>query len=307
MKMDLLIFELRFIRKLLLAPTTNNVVDLHSNYMDNHLGGMDNNACRSKRNWLSFMGSKRKDKLVNWCSQDVTRAIFHGKQRVKEGYQKVTNSHMSFLMDMMSFFLLAQSAPGDDKIVRTCARICNSLLMQLLVALLWSNKRLECENWIREHLSKLASLRTGTGDTILHLLLSDHVGLLPKEPLTRIMVEEAKMDVNIVNRYRETPLHSLSKYIEFYVSNELTEDQMNVAQLLIENGSHMDAVSAFGKEASYCLSRMVPRWSFNFNLKCLAARSILKHGVRYDKQPASVITFIESHKPGPENVNWFID
>ena len=59
----------------------------------------------------------------------------------------------------------------------------------------------------------------------------------------------------------------------------------------------MDSLDNTGNEASHAFSRLFPKWSFNFNLKCLAARAIIKHGVQYENiAPKTQLAFIESHK-----------
>ena len=165
-----------------------------------------------------------------------------------------------------------------------------------MVVLLESNKKHESEVWIKEHVYELISLRTKGGDTILHKVFYICLDCFPIESFVRMFVEECKMDVNVQNNWRATPLHCLSSMImceQIYP----TEDVMRVAELLISNGSHMDAVDVDGLEASQYFSRRCPKWSFNFSLKCLAARAILKHG--YEQYvPKNMIPFIESHKPG---------
>ena len=169
--------------------------------------------------------------------------------------------------------------------------------LQLIVILLASNKKSDCEVWIKENMSELLSLSTHTGDSMLHLIPTIEVGPFDFKPMLRMLVTEGKMDVNVVNKFRQTPLHLLSRRLHFLLSFHLrTEKILGVAELLIDNGAHMDAVDNIGMEASYYLSQRFPKWAFNFSLKCLAARAILKHGVRYEKMPDMLEAFIQSHK-----------
>ena len=136
-------------------------------------------------------------------------------------------------------------------------------------------------------------------NSILHLILRMKVGRFSREPIMRLLIEGCKMDVNVENICRETPLHWLSSDVSLLPRRQPTEEMMNIAELLIDNGAHMDSVDICGKEASSTLSQKFPKWSFNVNLKCLAARAILKHGVKYKKVVADTeVDFIESHKPG---------
>ena len=295
--MDNVIFELRFLRKMTLSPAVNNVVDLNSPDMDTDLCGMDINMFQRKRDRLAvFRNRWTKTRLVSMCTAGIDRALFPWGLS-KDAYQSITDEQVTVLMEMMNFFLV-QCKSCEKKIgVYTYIKV----LLQLFVALLASNKKLEFEGWIKEHLSEIISIRTDIGCSILHMVLRVKRGCFPKEPILRLFVEKGKMDVNVADIWRHTPLHKLSITARGQISfrEQPTEDMMRIAELLINNGAHMDAVDIQGHEASSFFSKRFPRWSLNFTLKCLAARAILKHGIRYEKYaPKTTIPFIESHKPG---------
>ena len=228
-----------------------------------------------------------KERLISMCNADVTDSLFPRGQR-EDAYKNITDEQFTVLMEMVNFFLVQYMSHMW-------------VLLQLLVVLLASNKKSDCERWIREHLSELISLRRGGGNSILHDCLFISVGCFSKEPIRRLFIEEGKMNVNVENIQRDTPLHLLSSLVACfsYRQIKISEGSTRLVDLLIDNGAHMDSVNVDGEEASRYLSQTFPRWSFNFNLKCLAARAILKHGIRYEKiAPVLMIPFIESLKPG---------
>ena len=280
--MEKLIFELRLLRQTFLAdqPTIDHVLRMNRHINLNLYTG---------RNLLLF-----------WCKNDVLNALFTAYHDENSVYQNITDDQMSSLTEIMSFFL-QQHNRSEDEILHFRGSACIRLILQLIVVLLTSNKRHECEAWVREHSAELMSLRTQNANSILHLVLDIDVGIFHRAPIVSLLVDEFKMDVNVQNVDRETPLHWLSKRVRFFSQNQMPSlDIRRVAGLLIDSGAHMDAVDVSGKEASHPFSRKFPQWSFNFKLSCLAAKAIIKHGVRYErlKLPASVVTFIQSHKPG---------
>ena len=292
--MDNAIFEMQVLRKIWFSPTsaTNNAVDWES--MDTtDIRAMDILMFQEKRDRYNGYS---KTKIVSLCTSDVKLALF---PRDQELYRNISDEQISILLELMTCYLLQCKSFQSDSLL--------DLLVYLSVFLLASNKKQESEVWIREHLSELASLRNTYGTSILHKCMNYWMyDNLPKEPLVRLLVEEGKMDVNVVNTaLRETPLHFLSRGLCFaevihgqFKTFKGKEDMMNIAEILINNGAHMDAVDKFGREASHVFSQRCPQWSFNVSLKCLAARALVKHGVRYEKHaPALLIPFIESHKP----------
>ena len=293
--MDIVIFELLFLRKIISAPTINNRIDLYSSYMHTGLSGMDNYLFEEKRYVLQRLRTWTKIRLISRCINDVENSLFLPGRRD----QNITDEQITVLLDMMNF-LLVQFQSCEGEIRQNCQKGYMDTLIQLVVVALASNKKTPCEVWINEHLSELVSLRNNVGCSILHAALSINVGYFPVAPIVRVCVEEGKMDVNDGNIYRETPLHLLSYSARLqyrYRNRKPTEDMMRIAELLINNGAHMDAVDILGHEASSFFSKRFPQWSFNFTLKCLAARAILKHGIRYEKYaPKTIIPFIESHK-----------
>ena len=302
--MDNVIFELQFLFKMALEPEVNNVVDLYSPDMETELWGMDVNRFRRERDRLGRSKSWSKSQLTGHIANQVSRDLFPRAQHTPVAtYKNITDDQISVLMELMNFVLLhAKSLEGDVFIYSYV-----HLLVQLMVVLLASNQNAECKAWIRENFSELVTLKTNTGSSILHHMtnMDRSIGRFPIVPLVRLLVEDCKMDVNVEDNRRATPLHWLSSSAARHVDlcrRKPTKDMIRIAELLIDNGAHMDSVDNKGKEASCFFSKTFPKWSFNFSLKCLAARALLKHGVRYELQldmPATVITFIESHKVTP--------
>ena len=276
--MDNVIFELVFLRKILLAPNTNYVFDLDMLDMDTDRYGVDVNLLREKR---ARYGVERwsKELFVADCRLDVYKVLFPMDQEI---YRNITDEQISIMKTLMTFYLLQCESQEDIGSRLECV----DLLVSLIVVLLESNKKLECEVWVKEHLSGLMSVKAYHDNTVLHVALDMHNLRLPREPLVRLLVEEAKMDVNIVNSKRETPLHLLSRNAYFMEKEQIhimsTEDMMKLAEILINNGAHMDMVN-LGMEASWYFSKKFPQFAFNTNLKCLAAKAILRHGIKYEK------------------------
>ena len=294
--------EMRFLREILLAPTigASNAVDFES--MDTDLFGMNRFEFQATRNTMEGWSKAR----VVWFKRRYIKLLFYMDQQI---YRNITDEQISILLELMTCYLLQCKSFKENVSI---SHDLLDLMVSLNVFLLASNKKQQCEVWIREHFSELVSVRSGKGDSILHECMEQIQWILmkdlnlPMEPFVRLLVEEGKMDVNVVNTQRsETPLHLLSVITSYMDLNESilypkmpTEDMMKIAEILINNGAHMDAVDASGREASWYFSQRFPRWSFNVSLKCLAAKALLKHGVRYEiRAHATVIPFIESHKP----------
>ena len=72
----------------------------------------------------------------------------------------------------------------------------------------------------------------------------------------------------------KTPLHLLSARLAYMEQNVKglfptmpTEDTVRIAEILINNGAHMDAVDDFGNEASGYFPQRFPQWSFNVSFE----------------------------------------
>ena len=273
---------------MVLAPTTNNVVALYSPYMDTDLCDMDNDNVMFRRRIASLAPRRpwSKDGLIRNCTGEINTSLFPHLGRREQSCQNITDEQIKVAMEMMNFLLLKGSSCEDSTFLTT-------ILPKLIVFLLVSNKKRECEVWLREHMSELESLKYDENESILHKVLNMRP-VLPIEPTVRFFVEQGKMDVNVENIRRQTPLHLISARV--YRLSYLTKEDLRMAEIMKDNGAHMDAVDVNGSEASSFLKRF-PQWSFNVSLKCLAARAVLKHGISYEKC-ADLIPFIESHKPG---------
>ena len=235
-----------------------------------------------------------KYECVMSCFHDMRDSLTNNQDQCK---QNISDDQMRILKEMMSF-LLVECNLREGEFCQLYDVSCIILMIRLLHVLLLSEKREQCKVWVKEHVDGLQSLRTHqTANYFMHFAM-DGFGedKLPSEPLVRLLVEECKVDVNIENDAGQTPLHWLS-----HIFCNQQESIMRIAELLINNGAHMDVVDHEGKEASGYLSARHPQWAFNFSLKCLAARAVLRHGVRYDEyegrnMPSEMKKFITAHK-----------
>ena len=298
--MDEVTFKLLIVKKILSAPTADNVIDFNAVQMDT-MEDLDIDQFHAEKERLSrrFHG-KIKNRCVRYLFNDVHDFLSHNK------HQNVSDDQMRRLKELMLFFLSQCNTPkgqgqGQDEISQPYNDQCIDLLLQLLETLLKSEKKAECEVWVKEHLQRLQSLRTTeTANSLLHLAIAFHDGL-PSELLVKLLVEECKLDVNVKNNSRQTPLHWLSDSFLHLFNGQPTPQIFNTAELVIHNGAHMDAVDRYGKIASEPFSARHPPWSFNFNLKCLAARAVLQYGVVYEGvAPTDVKNFIDTHKAGSD-------
>ena len=179
------------------------------------------------------------------------------------------------------------------------------MLMRLIVVLLASNNnnpdnkdntKKKCEAWMRDNMENLIALRSKRGVSILHAAIDAYVFGYPRLPIVRLLVEVGKMDVNVRDISDQTPLHLLSDKVLHRRKSQPTEEETSMAEILINHGAHMDSKDVHGREASNVFSQKFPQWSFNFSLKCLAARAMVKYGVKYEKLPGQLTAFIEEHK-----------
>ena len=303
--MDRVIFELQFLRKTLSAPIsdgrpTDDFLRLNSGYMTTDLCGMDTEMF-GERMW--YVRGWKQAEIITKCRGHAQSYL--GRILSCKDIGSITNEQMITVMDMMSF-LLSHALVCQDQRTGVGRGTCYDLLWQLSTVLLMSNKVVDCKTWIKEHSPELKALRSPTGESLLHLAARRIcTGLFrsPSKLFVKLLVEEGQMDVNVVNANRDTPLHYLSTKFHFKKDKDIktsnrTADIIEVCEILINNGAHMDVKNNKGYEASSALSPYFPQWAFNFGLKCLAARAILMHGVRYKKSlPAELISFVEVHKP----------
>ena len=298
-KMERVIFQLRFWRKIFFTPATNGKIDLHSSEFNADLDGMDANEFQNRRDGLL---TSQKFILVGSCILEVQWALIPMTQSDAAVYQHVRDDQMNIMMELMKTFLLVHCRPCEDAFVQRHRNRFIGVLLQVCVVLLQSNKKAECKAWVKQHLPEMKTFRTKEGDSILHLAMLIDVGCCQKEPLMRLLIEHGRIDVNVQDDSKRTPLHLLSMHTRRL--DRPTEDMIQVAEVLIDNGAHMDLLDSSGREAASGFSGKFPRWSFNFNLKCLAARAIIKHGVEYESvAPKELIPFIQSHKSERKQCN----
>ena len=297
-KMNDIIFEFRFLRKILLTPAGNGI-DMYSPDMETDLGGMDVDMFRAKINSIPLYRGCSKAKLVGWCIGKNREVLFREDLDV-QAYQNISEELKTLMMETMSL-LLSQQNSLSDPLLKAFKQNYIEFILQLIVLLLTSNQNSECKAWIRERSSELKSFRAA-GESILHLAMNIRISCFSRVPILSVLIDVVKMDVNVENDRRETPLHLLSHKVSNLLiwGKQPTQDMLDIADLLVDRGAHMDAKHRLGLEASYSLSQTYPKYAFNVNLQCLAAKVILKHGISYEKEtvPADVQKFIKSHKAG---------
>ena len=141
MNMDKTIFELRFFRKMLLAPTRNDRIDLHSSFIFTGLFGMDFSDFRTKIHRLRYSERRTKSMLLRECRDDVKKSLlpqYHGE----DPYKNITSDQLSVLMGMMNFLLFQQQSYQNDL---NSGYVCIQLALHVMLVLSASNKRDACK------------------------------------------------------------------------------------------------------------------------------------------------------------------
>ncbi|CAH1277158.1 FEM1B [Branchiostoma lanceolatum] len=148
--------------------------------------------------------------------------------------------------------------------------------------------------------------QTKSGCTPLHLAVSQctpvddfHINDICKFPspnITQLLIE-CGADVNATNNDGNTPLHLIVQY-DKPISDFLTLHF--IVTKLIQGGAHIDKVNNAGKTAVQTsttgVSEVVLKTQTKVNLKCLSARAVKTHGLKYKGQvPREVEAFVDIH------------
>ena len=153
--------------------------------------------------------------------------------------------------------------------------------------------------WMDQNMSELGAIRSDGGSSIMHAAIHFRPDSIPRAPIVKMLAERGNIRVQVENNERKTPLHLLSnRLVRLRKGEKPTPDMEQIAELLIDNGAHMDGKDIDGNPASYGLKRAFPnRYNFDFNLKCLAAKVVIDHNIEYDNEsvPKSIRTFIAAH------------
>ena len=287
--MDLLISDLRCLWRTLLAKTkTKTGMDLFIDTSRDMNRFLDQRLSESHTSNL-YQSKQNRDVILDCISaQSRLREVHRNGD-----YKEISDVEMKTVMDLMTFLLTFAKSRKSQK--RSLSGVvCFYVLFNSSIFLLWSNKGQDYETWMKTHMSDLQTLRNEHGDTFLHAAADRHCSRIVK-----LLVEDGRMKVNVVNYIRETPLHLFCGELPSPLPSGWipTPGMERIVELLINNGAHIDAADSSGNEVSGVLARAFPRWSFNVNLKCLAVKAIVKHGVRYEElMPTQMISFIETHK-----------
>ena len=101
------------------------------------------------------------------------------------------------------------------------------------------------------------------------------------------------------NEHGLTPLSSVLTYTREDCEPEEHELNQKAANLLLENGAHLDIRSKFGESAlSSCEDYDICPFNY-LTLKCLSANAVMKHNVPYRNEtlPSEVKSFLALHAP----------
>ena len=103
--------------------------------------------------------------------------------------------------------------------------------------------------------------------------------------------------VNALDEKKNTPLHVIAKSMNTPAKIDILNDTL---MCLIENGAHVDICDEDGKTAldvaTTDIAKAIIRKNDNTNLKCLAARAIMRHQVAYKNYiPASLQEYVGLH------------
>ncbi|XP_073999777.1 protein fem-1 homolog B isoform X3 [Rhodnius prolixus] len=161
-------------------------------------------------------------------------------------------------------------------------------------------------------LNKL-KVSTRNGQSLLHLAVNpdtpvdnfhtNDVCRFPCASTTKLLIK-CGADVNALDNERNSPLHIIAGYQKpislLFYRNFLTLH--SIITLLIEAGAHVDIVNNRGEiptdTATTGITEIILRTQSKPSLKCLAARAINRHQLRYRSQvPEALVSFIELHGP----------
>ena len=291
--MENTIFHVRFLKKMMTAPTTQNLIHVYSTDMDTDLYGMDTTMYNRKR--ASLDNTVRPD-IVFKCCADVGSALFYSASQ--DDFRSVTDEQFIVICELMEFLMAQKDSLGFTY------HMYMDIILKLLVVLLASNKKEETEMWVKRFKSELTCLKTCELNTVLHQVIDIDVNSYTLEPIVKLLLEEGVLDVNVINGERQTPLHMVSHALTAELPCKPDQDLLRVGELLIYHGAHMDVKDSNKIEASEFFSQRFPKYAFKSSLKCLAAKAILSHGIKYEKYCASKQnTFIEEHTEHPRYVN----
>ena len=152
--------------------------------------------------------------------------------------------------------------------------------------------------------------QTSEGDTLLHILVDseqfndlDPVTITEWDPCLDLGVIsyliEQGFPLDIQNEHGLTPLSSVLTYTREDCEPEEHELNQKAANLLLENGAHLDIRSKFGESAlSSCEDYDICPFNY-LTLKCLSANAVVMHNVPYRNEtlPGEVKSFLALHAP----------
>ena len=190
--MDNLIFEMKFLLKMLVSVKRNNEVDLHSLDFHATLWGMDFNQFHKK---IDSLKTYPKEDLIPCSELNVQMALFP-QEHLR--YQNITDEQMRKMTALMTY-LLKQEGRSFMK-----------LLVQLIVVFLQTNKKAECEAWVGKHFALIAYFGSSTSGSILDVVNNTTVGDYVKKPLLDLLKKHSKRSKKAMKKCKTcTPVQEL--------------------------------------------------------------------------------------------------
>ena len=112
------------------------------------------------------------------------------------------------------------------------------------------------------------------------------------------LLVECGADVNAVDNENNTALHLCSEALQNVEIKQYHDLMKRIVVFLLKNGAHIDMVNLSGYSASKDLTSSVIELNIQdlVNLKCLAARVVMKYKIPYVEHiPESLKSFAQMH------------
>ena len=191
---------------------------------DRDLWGMDAEMFRKKRDSVR---TYPKEDLVPCSVLHIQMAMF--PQIYHHTFQNITEEQMVDMIRIMNFLLIN----WGNRFM--------SLLLQMVVVLLGSNRKADCEAWMREHASKMVKAGPFFCGSIFELVHLTTFGHYSKARFVKLLIRHGKVDRNALENAKHILPHRLSVAPTSVPAHATpSEDKKPVAELMVNNGAHME-------------------------------------------------------------------